>query len=232
MICSCDSGDIYPPEPSFESTYTLNISYTLSGIETIPNVDLEENKLKLMFILYCKDGSTQTKIIDNGVDNKEEIVSMEYVPYEVEKLDLSIVGTSKSDVIYTFKSITLPNAQEGDVEKSVEFNKKSTPIELVSFDRLRAQLFDISCISCHGSTGRYPYLDGNSSYSNIVKKSSPHPIIGMNIITPGDLATSSMYYILTGDKANLTYSHSSSGLTKVNDITLIKSWIENGAPKN
>ncbi len=231
MMWSCDSGDIYPEEPNYENTRTLNISYTLSGIETIPDVDVEENKLKLMFILYCNDGTTQSKTINSGVDDVEQSVAITYAPYEVERLDLSIVGTSKSDVIYTFGSVSVPDAEEGESERAVQFNDVSNPIELVSFERLEAQLFEVSCSRCHGASGREPYLEGNNVYSAIVNKVSPHPLTDMYIIKPNDLELSSMYHILTEDEAELSYPHSSSGLTKVNDITLLKSWIEAGAPK-
>lgn len=229
ILSSCDSGDIYPEEPVYENTRTLNIHYTLSGVETIPDVDIEEDKLKLMFIVHNIDGTTQSKTIYSGVEDSEQIASITYVPYEVERVDLSIVGTSKSDVIHTFNSISVPDGEDGETELDLQFNSEDSPIELVSFERIESQLFAISCCGCHGSDGRSPYLDGSNVYKNIVNVASPHGL-NMDIITPQDVENSSMYYILNSVVTEITFDHSA--LAKTNDKELLKSWIEADAPKN
>ena len=72
-------------------------------------------------------------------------------------------------------------------------------LDLVSFKRVQAQVFDLNCLSCHGGGDRdWPvsWILGTMAYKSLVNVKAPLSEEGKNYVTPGDINDSFLLDIL------------------------------------
>ena len=86
-----------------------------------------------------------------------------------------------------------------------------------------------NCIECHtdGQTGAVESGLVMDSYASLMKGSRIGPVIN-----PGSAMTSSLFLVISGNnRLAVTMPHGREPLSS-RDITIIRAWIDNGAPEN
>lgn len=105
-----------------------------------------------------------------------------------------------------------------------------------NFASIQANLFDRSCISCHGA-GRQGDLDlrAAASYAGLVSVNAALPAaaaLGLKRVLPGDAEKSFLYMKLAGPSSDLGRRMPVRGDPLTPDqLAAVRDWINNGAAK-
>ena len=105
-------------------------------------------------------------------------------------------------------------------------------LDLASFKRVQAQVFDLNCLSCHGGgSGLAGQLDlrDDVAYKSLVNVKAPLSEEGKNYVTPGDINDSFLLDILEDNPVHKDMFNSSG---KQEVLALIQGWILGGALDN
>ena len=230
-VSSCDSGDIYPPEPEFGRD--IDVILTVEGVATIPSpregTSKYERKLALM---YYKDSDIKStpvvSLIKVGdiADNTSKNITIKNANKQAGAVVLAILGEN-NEIIYNFGK---KNVVESEGKTTLDWDSK---VNLQSYNRVQAQLFDMSCTSCHGSNGAKGLsLTSAKSYNAIVNKNSKTDL-SKKLVNPNDALNSMIYMRLVneyvGDDGYTDHRNFTS--LKDNDIDLLKEWVNAGAKK-
>lgn len=230
IISSCDSGDIYPPDPILGRD--IEVSIKMTGVSTIPEPRLGTKKYerKLAF-LYYKDSDMKTSPIISHIklgdvqENTSEVVTISNTHTNSGLIILAIIGED-NEIIYQFDK-----KKVGESTELTQLDWGKT-INLVNYDRVQEQLFDLSCTSCHDSKGaKNLSLIPNKSYNSIVNKASKtDPSI--KLVEPSDISNSMLYQRLINPyNTDVYFDHRNITTLKTNDIDVLKHWIQDGAKR-
>ena len=102
-------------------------------------------------------------------------------------------------------------------------------LDLASFKRIQAQVFDLNCLSCHGGgSGLAGQLDlrDDVAYKSLVNVKAPLSEEGKNYVTPGNINNSFLLDILENNPVHKDMFNSSG---KQEVLALIQGWILGGA---
>ena len=105
-------------------------------------------------------------------------------------------------------------------------------LDLASFKRIQAQVFDLNCLSCHGGgSGLAGQLDlrDDVAYKSLVNVKAPLSEEGKNYVTPGNINNSFLLDILENNPVHKDMFNSSG---KQEVLALIQGWILGGALDN
>ena len=105
-------------------------------------------------------------------------------------------------------------------------------LDLASFKRIQAQVFDLICLSCHGGgSGLAGQLDlrDDVAYKSLVNVKAPLSEEGKNYVTPGNINNSFLLDILENNPVHKDMFNSSG---KQEVLALIQGWILGGALDN
>ncbi len=100
----------------------------------------------------------------------------------------------------------------------------------VSFSKDIQPLFTRSCTDCHGGSAGM-FLDEGESYGNLVNVPATKGCTSEMRVKPGDPDASVLYKRLTGSSCGAQMPKKAPPLA-VEEIALIRRWIESGAPNN
>lgn len=216
-LTSCDSGDIYPVEDPSEITRTLHIQGKFTGHNTVPT----DRDRKLMVFTYPYGSSESNRSVRvNAIEEGETSVDITLVPSDATHFIMAITDQGNS-IMYEICSGTF-EAGNHDAEVSVG------NVNMLSYKRLQAQLYDQSCISCHGTANPSAglVLEQSVSWQNTVNHETSDGV--GTIIIPLDEANSVMLQKLISPDD----FHSRFSTLKNNDTELLRAWILNGANNN
>ena len=229
-MSSCDSGDILPEPP--KTGRKIIVTLTLEGTKTIPEARKGTEKYeRKLALLYYKDSDMKNEpmlshiMVGDIADNTAKKIAIKDVEKNAGCVVLAIIGED-NEIIYDFGKKAVDSSEE---DISLDWGAK---VNLISYDRLQAQLFDMSCTSCHGNKGAKDLsLTDTKSYNAIVNvdsKTDP----SKKLVSPNDAANSMIYERLVGDYSQEGYAdHRNLTSLKDTDINLLKEWINTGAKK-
>lgn len=219
LLTACDEGKIYP-DTTIDSGRTATITLHFKGLDAWP----QRNSLSL--ISLGQDGSTPlgTKRLLKP-SSEEEVVTttINNLSEDTRTIALAVVSTGLS-VIYTYCTFSVNDADEAIL-------LPETTVTLPSFHRIQEQVFNMSCVACHGgstSTAGQLDLTPGHSYAGLVNVKAPHSTDGKNYVTPGDASESYLLDIFGHDNHSDIFN--SSGKREI--LALIEAWIEEGAENN
>ena len=221
LLTGCDEGKIYPEETTAHTMFA-RLDVTLKGKEAWPQKDL------IVLAAFGDDASipvATTVIPEPTAVGSTASVSLGLTGDE-KTLAVSIVtkGTTRQSV-YNF--YTYPISEFGE-----EITLPIKEIDLASFGRIQKQIFDAGCAACHGGSTTAAaglYLTEGKSYDAIVERAASLSGEGKKIVCPGKPDESFIMDILQGDIVR--YNHSDIFASTPEFITLMKTWISEGAPR-
>lgn len=217
LLTSCDSGDIYPVEDPSAITRTLHIQGEFTGHNTVPS----DRDRKLMVFTYPKGSSESNRSVRvNAIEEGETSVDITLVPSDATHFIMAITDQGNS-IMY---EICSGSFEAGTNDAAVSVGN----VNMLSYKRLQAQLYDQSCISCHGTANPSSglVLEQSVSWQNTVNHATSDG--EGTIIIPLDEANSVMLQKLISPDD----FHSRFSTLKTNDTDLLREWIMNGAKNN
>lgn len=218
LLTSCDDGDLVTQEAGEAEGLKATMQVSFSGTKAWPSAYLmvlaaygDDKEIPLMSkqISAPKSESEQVSLTLNGL------------PDNTKTIGISIL-TKGRKLIYNYYTYDISQAT-GDVTLPVE------TIDIASYDRIQHQMFDRYCVACHDATGHASaglHLADGISYKALVSQPAQLSDKGWMLVKPGDAGNSFLSHILTEDIVK--YNHTDV-LPESELVTLIKTWIANGA---
>ena len=216
---ACDDGKIYPEDPG-EATggkATMNVVFT--GQEAWPT------EYMLIMGAFGEDESMPviSKIISKpGRETDPVSVTLNGLNDEIRQITVSVANKGRQPLFH-FYTEKVENMGDAQIELSID------RIDLASFTRIQQQVFDNYCVTCHGA-GDYAAggldLTAGQSYGNLVNVEAELSDTGELFVEPGRASRSFLVTVLKEDL--IRYNHTDV-LPEDELITLIETWIDNGA---
>lgn len=219
-LLSCDDGKIYPKETEEVSGGKATINVRFTGQDAWPS------EYMLLFAAFGDDEEMPvvSKIISRPSSEDEEVsVTLNGLDERTKRITVTVANKGRQP-LYHFYSYPLENTTEETI-LPVE------TINLATYDRIQHQVYNNYCIACHGAGDHAAadlYLTENKSYEATVNVPAPLSSTGKMLVKPGLSSQSFLVDILTNDTVN--YNHTDV-LPEDELITLIKTWINDGAQK-
>ncbi len=222
LFCqACDDGKIYPPNPDEATGGKATLNTLFTGIEAWPSEYLlimaafgEDESMPVIskIISPPKQETTPVSVTLNGLSN------------EIKKITVSIANQGRQPLFHCY-SQNVENMGEAQIELAVN------EINLASYSRIQQQVFNNYCTTCHGA-GDYAAgdldLTEEQSYANLVNQEASLAPEGESFVHPGEASNSFLVTILKEDL--IRYNHTDV-LPEDELITLIETWINQGAEK-
>lgn len=221
LLTGCDEGKIYPEETTTHTMFA-RLDVTLKGKEAWPQKDLivlaafsDDNSLPVATTVIPEPtASSNTASVSLGLTGSEKMLAVSIVTK----------GTTRQ-VLYNFYTYPI-------TEFSEEITLPVKEIDLASFDRVQKLIFDANCVACHGGSTTAAaglYLTEGKSYDAIVERAASLSGEGKMIVCPEKPDESFIMDILQSDIVR--YNHSDIFASTPEFITLMKTWITEGAPR-
>lgn len=219
ILYSCDSGDIYPDDDDSGNDIGVTAAFHLTGTESFPK--------DYLLIFGAFDANNQhirstTLIKPKAGENSE--VSISSIPENTTTLQLCLTTLGRQP-IHTFYTYPIEKMPDESIEIPL------TEINLLQYERIQRQVFELNCTSCHGTiTGAANlHLGEGVSYRNLVSKKSTNS--DKYRVEPFNLSESFLMDVLEDETLELHHPHTTI-LSKEDDLDLLKAWIEAGAGNN
>ncbi len=221
LVMGCDEGKIYPDE-TIDSGRTAKLTVTFNDLEAWP----KKNTLSV-----CEFGEDRTKallsrrITKPTSEGKQLTIQLTNIKADTKTIEIVVLNRGL-ELIYSYYSYPVDDSGE-----NIEFAVGE--LDLGSFDRVQAQVFDQNCIACHG--GSSSGLSGNldlreeNAYKSLVNVEAPLSEEGKNYVTPGDIHNSYLLDVLEDDPIHQDMFNSTG---KQEVLGLIRGWIQGGALDN
>lgn len=218
LFSSCDDGDLQPEVSGGTEGLKATMQVTFSELKAWPSA------YNLVLAAYGTD--TENPLMSKQIPqpkSEDEIVdiTLNGLSENTQIIGISIL-TKGRKLIYNYYTYNISNSEE-DVILPVK------TINIASFDRIQHQVFDNYCTACHGAGDRAAaglYLTNGKSHSALVNVQASLSPTGKMLVKPGMPSQSFLIDILTEDIVN--YNHADV-LPQDELLTLIKTWITNGA---
>lgn len=214
---SCDEGRIYAGEESVSSDGTT--AYVTSHIV---NYDTWSDGYNLAVAAFS-DGNEYALISKNIIPDEEGNVETELsgIPVSSSTVEICVIDRLRRRVA-TFHSTDCRNA-------GTTLTVTSGDIDADSYGVLQHDVFNTTCVQCHGATGfaaaGLELTEGKSLQNLMGITSTKNP--EMKRIAPGDAESSLLFRILTTRESETwRYDHSVEVLDPIT-IDLLKSYIDN-----
>jgi hypothetical protein len=174
-----------------------------------------------------EDGSTitLTKRINKPSKSDQKVtIRLNNLKENTKSIDIAVISNGQS-LIYSYYSFPIDNSME----------TITLPIEnlnLASFDRIQKQVFETSCIACHGGS---THISGNlnltedKAYAALVNVEAPLSPEKKKYVSPGNAEESYLIDILEDNEYHKDMFNSTG---KQEILGLIKTWIDAGAENN
>lgn len=219
LLTGCDDGKIYPEEVKTHDLFA-NLTVTLKGKEAWPQKDLivlaafgDDKTIPVSTTVIPEPtASNNTASVKLGLTGNEKTISVSIVTK----------GTTRQ-VLYNFYTYPIE-------EFSKEIDLPVKEIDLASFGRVQKQIFNDNCVACHGGSTHAAaglFLTEGKSFDAIVNVRANLSAEGKMIVKPSEPNASFISDILSKDIVN--YNHSDIFASIPEYITLMKTWISEGA---
>ena len=216
----CDDGRIYPEE-EVETGRSAVVTVSFKNLKAWP----KENMISLCSFGEDRTQPLQTQRISKPTsENKVFHLTLNNVTPETRSVEIAVISRGLR-LIYSYYATEVSSASD-KIELSID------KIDLASFKRIQAQVFDKACLSCHGeSTSLAGQLDlrPKVSYKSLVNVQAPMSKEGKNYVTPKSINNS---YLLDILEDNPIHSDMFNSAGKQEIIALIQAWILGGALDN
>lgn len=208
LTAACDEGKIFPDE-TINTGRTATVTLSFQGLGAWPK------KNYLSFVALNANGEpTLTKRFSRP-SGEEKKTSITLNGLEAGTRALAIVVISNGlKVVYSYYAFPIDDSM-------TEITLPVNNVNLASFSRIQQQVFNESCVACHGGSthpaGGLTLTEGKSHAA----------LVGTHVI-PGDPENSNLIDVLeTSDRHKDMFN--SSGKQEV--LALIEAWIKDGASK-
>ena len=199
----CDEGKIYPDE-TVDSGRTATVSLSFTGLKAWPKENMRISK-------PAEDGKRLKLRLNN-------------VTPDTRSIEVAVISRGLR-LVYSYYTSPVDDSDE-PLDLSVG------ELDLASFKRIQAQVFDLNCLSCHGGgSGLAGQLDlrDDVAYKSLVNVKAPLSGEGKNYVTPGNINNSFLLDILENNPVHKDMFNSSG---KQEVLALIQGWILGGALDN
>ncbi|WP_075558975.1 hypothetical protein [Parabacteroides timonensis] len=220
-LSACDEGKIYPEEIKHYKTYA-NLSIEIKGDKAFPQKEL------LVLAGFGDDATTPitTTVIPEPTASVKTINVQLGLKGDEKYIAICTVtkGTVRN-VVYEFYRYDLSTISEEEIDIPI------SELNLSSFDRVQSQIFNDNCIICHGGSteaGGGLYLTEGNSYKSLVNVIAPLSKENKVFVKPGEPDDSFVMDVLSNDILD-KYDHSDIFASMPEYISLMESWIEEGA---
>ena len=217
-FCACDEGKIYPAENNGTSGNKVNMEVVFTGQDAWPS------EYMLVFAAFGEDEEMPvvSKVISKPDSEKEKVSStLNGLDERSNRVTVSVVNKGRQ-ALYHFYSCPIDKETE-------EMTLPVDTIDLAAFERIQSQVFNNYCITCHGA-GDYAAADLNltegKSHTRLVNVEAKLSPDNKKLVLSGKSGQSFLTDILENDLVQ--YNHTDV-LPEKELITLIKTWIDNGA---
>ncbi|MDH6359029.1 hypothetical protein [Parabacteroides sp. PF5-9] len=218
LLPGCDDGKIYPEEQKDVKGGKGTMAITFTGEKAWP----EEYLLVFGAFGDDPDMPVVSKIISKPASSGDEVsVTLNGLDERTKELSIAVVNKGRQPLYHFYRyAVKDPYA---------EMTLPMKEIDLADYNRIQEQVFDAYCIRCHGG-GSVPAagldLTAGKSYHTLVNKPATLSKAGRLLVEPDKPGRSFLTEILEEDI--IRYNHTDV-LPEKELITLIKTWIENGA---
>ncbi|WP_321480549.1 hypothetical protein [uncultured Bacteroides sp.] len=222
LMYACDDGKIYPKKVEEATGKKVILNSTFTGINAWPKA------YQLAIAGFGKDA--QTPIISKTIampKNEAETISLALNGITDDITDISVcVMTTGRSLIHRFYNLNIADSTNEVITLPID------KINVASFSRIQNQVFNLYCSRCHGA-GNFAaadmYLTEGQSYEMLVNHLANTSTSGKLRVKPGLIGSSFIHNVLTSDI--IGYNHTDV-LPEEELVTLIDTWIENGAKNN
>ena len=170
----CDEGKIYPDE-TVDSGRTATVSLSFTGLKAWP----KENMLSLCAFGEDKSKPLQTQRISKPAeDGKRLKLRLNNVTPDTRSIEVAVISRGLR-LVYSYYTSPVDDSDE-PLDLSVG------ELDLASFKRVQAQVFDLNCLSCHGGgSGLAGQLDlrDDVAYKSLVNVKAPLSEEGKNYVS-------------------------------------------------
>jgi hypothetical protein len=179
--------------------------------------------------VHIHKGSSRQVTVSGGIQpyavKTHPNISIASASISSSQLTISAVDTGNTFLVVNDASAPVPDTARisisvlaASISPSVHYQAQIQPI------------FDSRCVAgCHGSSGSLSLASG-SSYGNLVNVQARSSCTGSKRVSPGVPANSVLYVKITGNACGTRMPQG--GLLPSGDISLITTWITEGAPNN
>lgn len=216
-LFSCDDGKIYDQkEPVPAEGGCLRLSARITGIDQWPS------KYGVVVAGFSgNDYATISKgITGTAADGSVEVV-LGGIPETVSRVEVCVINRLRKRVVSFYSTDFEPRRDTVVVEAGT--------IDAGMFNSLQAEVFDRSCVGCHGESTAAAaglHLTAGESYGQLVGVRADLSEEGHALVEPGDARSSFLWEILHEDR--LRFNHTDI-ITSGELLELIEDWIDNGA---
>ncbi len=218
---SCDSGDIYPEEKKKEEiNINVDATFKFANLDAFP----QNYTIVLGSFIgtspYPLSSQTITKPSGDGTIH----ISLSKLPKGTTYLALALMEKANNKKRHIFY-----NYPVSGISENIVINET---INLASFARVQEQVFTAQCIQCHGAGGMAAGLNltEGHAYGMLVERPAREDNSPKNRVTKYSLQNSFLLDVLTEVVPTVTTNHTTlSTLDPVDDINLLKVWIQSGA---
>ena len=221
LLGSCDEGKIYPDE-SIDAGRTATIQVSFTGVRAYPNFNM------LAFAAFGEDGQEPllTQRLSRPTEGRTEEYTLMGLPADTKSVGIAVISKGQT-LVYKYYTV--------DIDASA----KETTIPLVSvnlacYDRIQKQVFDASCIACHGKSAGTPagnlFLTEGKSYAALVNVKADAAVANQKFyVTPGEPEQSFLLDILSEDILRHNHTDIFNGSETIEINNLLNAWINKGA---
>lgn len=222
VLISCDEGKIYP-DNTVETGRTVTVTVSFQGLDAWP----KKNYLSLIAEDVNGNALTTKRFIKPSSENEKVTLTLYNLKDETKTINIGVISNGLN-LIYNYYTYQIDFTQESTtlpVEK----------INLASLKRIQQQVFNTSCIACHGGSDKVSgnlYLTEEKAYGALVNVPAPRSEDGKMYVKPSAPEESFFLDILENDILYYNHTDIFNGTEKQEITGLIKAWIEKGAENN
>ena len=218
LTTSCDDGDLKPQSNSSETGRRISMQVNFNALKAWPQ--------NYVLTLAAFGADQETPLVSKQFaqpEKESDIQTLELsgLPDDAQTIQIALL-TKGRKLIYSFYTHTLDDGDE-DVMLLAE------NLSLASYGRIQQQVFNQYCTACHGAGDRAAgslYLTADKSHAMLVNATAHAAITNKKRVEPAMPSQSFLIEILEEDLLN--YNHTDV-LPHDELVTLLKTWISNGA---
>lgn len=227
-MTACDEGRIYEEESIVnQEGRTVNLVAHLTGVGSWPDTSYF---IEIAGFEEGNDYAAISKIVPAPATEGGEVnVQLMGIKENVTHVEFCVLNRLRKHIL-SFYSI-----DEATLKSSSTINVDAGTLDVGMFSTIQDQVFSTTCANCHGaatSAAAGLYLTEGRSYEALVGVPSTK-VEGLNIVEPDQADESVLYQAISTDISvanSWRYNHTAEVVNE-DILTLIRTWINNGAKK-
>lgn len=221
-LCSCDDGKIYEDTtPTEIEGGKVKLTAKLIGFETWPSGSYS---ISLAAFTSDNEFAKSAKTIVPEKDGWVETV-LTGISSSVDQIEVCVINKLRRRIV-SFYSVDFAEQPDtifldvGDLNVSM-------------FEGIQRNVFNTDCVGCHGASTTAAgglFLTEETSYASLVNVAADLSPEGKPLVKPGEPDESFIMDVLLSDGV-IRHDHKDILSGKAEKISLLRSWISNGARK-